>query len=301
MNQSKNNIDNTQPQNPDSGDSAGGDNTKMFTQEQVNKIVEERLKKEKIKTGALKDLKDAVMDLSERGYFDKYKDGYGKNLSISDMADILLEEIRKLGENENNMDIIGSGLLETSNPEVHQPNQSYQSLQYNHEDMPIPEAEIFTPQNTMPDMQGQRYSQPPKWSVNPKIFELFAQNKNLSMENILDDYLKFVVQVEQAGQVRQTTQSGNIEEESFANGFNNHFGRFPDNTEQKLGTKNQNINRQNNITQSGYNSISPAQSHRTGDNFALTERQKELARAGGMTYREYFEFINSISTKKLKK
>ena len=265
MNQSKNdmhdinNID--ELRNPNIGDTSGGENTKMFTQEQVNKIVEERLKKERIKTGALKDLKDAVMTLYERGYFDKYKDLLGKNPSLSDMAGILLEEIRKLGNQKS----------------------------LSPEDFALSSSQAYTAP-PMPQTQATAQRQAPEWSTNPKIFELFAQNKNSSMDNILNDYLKFVVQVEQAGQVASDIEVGNL-------GNNN----INNNREQMLGINNQNVNNFDNMIRSGYNSISPAQSHRTGDNFTLTERQKELARAGGMTYREYYEFINSIPTKKLKR
>ena len=253
-----NNID--ELRNPNIGDTSGSENTKMFTQDQVNKIVEERLKKERIKTGALKDLKDAVMTLYERGYFDKYKGLLGKNPSLSDMAGILSEEIRKLGNQKS------------PNPE----------------DFALSSSQAYTAP-PMPQTQATAQRQAPEWSTNPKIFELFAQNKNSSMDNILNDYLKFVVQVEQAGQVASDIEVGNL-----GNNINN-------NGEQMSGINNQNMNSFDNMIRSGYNSISPAQSHRTGDNFTLTERQKELARAGGMTYREYYEFINSIPTKKLKR
>lgn len=274
MNKSINNIDNSQPQNLNIGDNLGGENAKMFTKEQVNKIVEERLKKEKIKTGALKDLKDAVMNLYERGYFDKFKDDFGKNLSLSDMAGIILEEAGKLGETAS------------ANP------GNYQS------DSNINMLDKAVPQTTQIPISAQGSPQYPEWSTNPRIFELFAQDKNLPSENILNEYLKFVVQVAQSEQGRQAKQmGGDIEAGNTANTLN-QFGNVSNNTEQKLGTYNKNLN---NMIRSGYNSISPAQSHRTDNNFALTERQRELARAGGMTYKEYSEFINSIPTKKLKK
>lgn len=274
MNKSINNIDNSQPQNLNIGDNLGGENAKMFTKEQVNKIVEERLKKEKIKTGALKDLKDAVMNLYERGYFDKFKDDIGKSLSLSDMAGIILEEASKLGETAS------------ANP------GNYQS------DSNINMLDKAVPQTTQIPISAQGSPQYPEWSTNPRIFELFAQDKNLPSENILNEYLKFVVQVAQSEQGRQAKQmGGDIEAGNTANTLN-QFGNVSNNIEQKLGTYDKNIN---DMIRSGYNSISPAQSHRTDNNFALTERQRELARAGGMTYKEYSEFINSIPTKKLKK
>ena len=282
MNQSTNNIDNTQPQMPNSGENLSGENTRFFTKEQVNKIVEERLKKEKIKTGALKDLKNAVMNLYKRGYFDKYKDVLGKNLSLSDMAGILSEEINKLGEAET----------DSSEPEIADSAAYWQDT---------PEKNIMQASQNPPPVQPNA-KQPPEWSTNPKIFELFAQNKNLPMENILNDYLKFVVQVERAGNVQQARQvespNAGIEAGKFTDTLNYFNNDNYNNAEHMMGTKNQDMF---NIMRSGYNSISPAQSHRTGENFTLTERQKELARAGGMTYREYHEFINSIPTKKLKK
>jgi hypothetical protein len=39
--------------------------------------------------------------------------------------------------------------------------------------------------------------------------------------------------------------------------------------------------------------------HRAGPDYTLTERQKLLARAGGMTYREYYELLNNIPKSKL--
>lgn len=100
MNYSQNNIDNAELPNPNIGEITGDEKTKMFTKEQVNKIVEERLKKERTKLSALKDLKDAVTNLYERGYFDKHKEAMGKNLSLSEMAVIILEEIEQIDESK---------------------------------------------------------------------------------------------------------------------------------------------------------------------------------------------------------
>lgn len=146
---------------------------------------------------------------------------------------------------------------------------------------------------------------PPKWSMNPRIFEMFAENKNLPMEEILNEYLKFVMQVEQTkpsnsndlnkfSDIHAERINGSDAPAGVGNALNDS-DNFYNNEEQILGTKNQ-----NNIY-SDYRSVPTAQGYRTGESFNLTERQKELARAGGMTYREYNEFYNSIPTKKLKK
>jgi len=212
--------------------------TKTFTQEEVNKIIEQRLARERAQNGGLSALRAKLREMYADGWFERYAGGAA--LSVPEMARIVAKFA----------DYITSSVA----PEDGSGRDSIDAA----EGIGPPERDTRREDAEIAD-RGRDAAPGSKMNAEKEA------GFTLPLE-MAEEFMRYL---------------------AHRDGAQNHIctGETKDPEDGELHGR--------------LRSTASAREHRADGAYGLTDRQRQLARAGGMSYREYYDLLTGIPQKNL--